>query len=519
MRPRLLLPILFFLNTSLAFSAEASLKNALALAKEGRNQEAALAFRSLLDSDPSNPVYLFNFANTLFVAGRYEDASLYYRKVTATKSPLAVPARLYLAKSLRKLKRYREAAKSLSPLETQKLPPALSRALAEEKAELAKARGRKASRPEAELALEEFKKGRYREAAEKLRAEASIRPQAELYLALALAEVRNGRPVEAEDALVQALALNPSKDLEESSRLLLLQLREGAWVPARHLIPEASIAAGYDSNYYADAENAFEEPTSKAVLMLNAGARHILKEREGFLWQNRYGLGWEGPTSPTNDRTLNYGLETEVILGKKKQLASAWLRFDHYFLPGTTYYYQPAIGFRGRTLRGHTELGLDYSFSLPTATEAAYGFLSGPVHDLHGSASVRNGPAVYGIGLYYQYAGSGDLSSDTALVPLRNHGFGPSAFYRNLLAPRLELYARLSYRFRTYTTLARPGDLKRKDHWKALLVQLEQYLGSGWRASLGASLAFNASTLGADAPDDKNYTQFSFLSALAWSLE
>lgn len=509
----LLLILVALLPAPLRAASDARLEEALRLAREGHTDAAHAALRRLVKEQPANQLYRFNLANTYYLRGELKAAADSFRQVALSPSPLRLPAALFEARALRRLGREKEAAAALARLGKEALPPALARAVEEEKAQLPPGR-------ESEAALAKLRAGNAAEAAAEFRAQAVASPRPELYLALAVAELRASRPAEAEAALLRALSLRPDPALEAEARALLLRVREGAWAPARRLHPELALHAGYDSNYYADADNAFESPSGKAVANAYAGARHVLRDRDSFLWQNRYALGWEGPVSPGADRVLSYGLETEAVLGGKRGLLAPSLRFDHYFTNGGgPYYYQPSAALRGRLGAGDYELGAEYSFSRPTAAADAYAFVSGPVHEAALEATRNEGSLAYGASLSWQHVGSGDLASGTDLMPLRHQGLGPSLFLRLFPAPAWELAARLSYRYRAYTTPSQPGGTLRRDHWKGGSLEARRRLGHGLRASLGLAAAFNASTLGPSGPDDKNYRQLSLLGGLTWSPE
>ena len=485
-------------------------RQAIELFGAGQYPESRRILERLVQAHPTRALYWFNLANSDYMLRDYAKALGAYRKVIALRSPLALPARLYVAKAYRKSGEHPSAVRELKRLDVEGLPPGIAAEMRSEidalQAELL------------EVGIELYRARRYPESLRQFDLALELGPDAETEMMKGLALLRLGEPGQAKKEF-SAILEDPyrpdlSPKLREDSQHFLRQIEKGDWPRELPYWLFVDVAGEYDSNVFGDAEG--DPSLSEPLISVDLGAGYRHTSLDPLLFRISYYFSWNEVIDDSSLRFLRNSIYGQMAWDQHGWLLEIRPGFRHEILGTDSFLAKPGIGAVVQKRLSRHRVGLRYDYTRNFAPSSTYDYLEGDVHA--GS-------------LYWRYArsrwlvevaatafreGIGDLLLSTGTLPLAQLSLGPRLHLSWSFAEAWSLQAATSYLFRDYENRAQPDNLSREDHQWNLSLRLSRRIRSGLGVFLSSSVVVNDSTLGSGSVRDRDYTQFIISGGLSW---
>lgn len=482
---------------------------AMAEAKLEKWRIAEEKFREVLRRQPDHTAARFNLGNTLYIQKRYADAAKEFERIVQQRGAFAPAAALMATKAYIAINQHRRAWATLESVRGMKSSPTLKLELAREHKQI-----------QAHVLMQEgseaYQAGNYEKALSLLLRADRAKPEYSSKIALGLVSRKLGRSDTAAKYFRDAEKL--SQDPAEKDLVKKLMLAETGTIDPRRkkILPTLSLSLGYDSNYFADADNLQEEPQEQMIFRAGAQAIHELMETTRWTFAARYLAAIEGPISSAEDRTAQLGVEGQALFSNNNWLVGGFPRINQYFQSTNLYYLKPELGLRLRRYWSRWEAALNYTLAYNSPQNADFDFLRGSTHERNIGIAWTNHRHAIGASMHFDSYNTGNLTSASQLIPLRHTSIGPTfeaSFYPNL---KWEITGSIFQRRKKFSTPALPGNLKRDDSLWSYLAQTSRQFSRDWKILLSAEFTKNTSTLGPTSVDDKNFRQFIFYSSIIW---
>jgi tetratricopeptide (TPR) repeat protein len=447
----------------------------------------------LTKAHPTRALYWFNLANSDYMLRDYAKALEAYRKVIALRSPLALPARLYVAKAYRQSEKHASAVRELKKLEVEGLPPGIAAELRSEIDTLQAVL--------LELGIDLYRAKRYREALRQFDLALALEPDAETEMMKGLALLRLGEPGEAKKEF-SAILEDPyrpdlSPQLRGDSKHFLRQIEKGDW-------PK-------DHPYWL-----FLDVAGEPLISVDLGAGYHHTALEPLLFRISYYFSWNEVIDHSSLRFLRNSIYGQMTWDQQGWLLEIRPGFRHEILGTESFLAKPGIGAVVQKRLSRHRVGLRYDYTRNFSHSSTFSYLEGDIHA--GSLYWRYDRSrwLVEVSAMAFKEGIGDLLLSTGTLPLAQLSLGPRLHLSWSFAKSWSLQAATSYLFRDYENPAQPGNLSRDDHQWNLSLRLSRRIHSGLGVFLSSSVVVNDSTLGSGSVRDRDYTQFIISGGLSW---
>jgi len=505
-----LLVIVFFISNrasaTLDQNSAVKFQTAITLFNEKRFAEAEQSLLQLNEISPEQPLILFNLGHSQYAQEKYREAFRSYRAVARLQTPLKPAARYYQARCLRWLNRPNRALRILRILLKQRLPENLTQLI---RSEIQQIQESKISEDNAQLALELYNAGRFREALTSLNQQKLTAPEqesdsvtADRELLRALILIRLNEIAQARQTLRRIRQNSTDSAVRSAATNLLLTIQPGRDDQIRDWwFLESGL--GYRKNPYFSAQS--EPRVDRGFYRLSGGAGYTHRLTTTQSLRPRVTFFFEDVFDEPNLRTL----DTSAAVAWERARDGILLRVSPYFSL-STWNDRASLhshGMRLGALRtaGQLELGGDFVFAWQRAIDTSLASLSGRTPRLR----LFSGISIFPVYLFFEWSLNEDAIGDLVYnngdtLPLAYWSHGPSVLINWRINPNWSSQSSVSLQLKSYKTPTQPGLEVRKDQTSALRTRLSRHIE---RLSLFLELGAieNSSTLGAEDPFDKNF--------------
>jgi hypothetical protein len=460
--------------------------------------ESAKLLTGLVRQNPQKSLYWFNLGNCAYMSHKYDVAMSSYRRTIALKSPLAPAAKLYLAKSLRQVGRYGEAAQIFNELTSHEAGPGIAREAA---ADLEALTGQQEFE---EGALAAYQASNYAETETRLRqkSESEISPSARLLLALSLAKQSKMNAAERVLKNLSAESGLASEDRTTVQELLKkVRYREVESKPYWTLL---DVSYGSNSNVYLDGKSV--APVSSAMTRAFLGAGYHFHQERTWSEKLGYFLAYENPQEAPELQTLTHTLQAPLLYQTANVSSSLTPYLQLQAWASTNVSNKVGLTWKNAYIGEDLEGGLDLDTASQSSMNESFRYLSGP------SSSLRPYAGWWGKNWYGQiywlagFEGMQDIVyGDGSRLPLTHTYQGPGL--RLVWKPwdTLNGIFNLGSVQRSYRNVSLPAATNRKDQEVDASLRLSYAVTPKLWVYALAEYATNDSTLGAADVRDKNF--------------
>ena len=495
-------------------NSDEAFRQAIELFEAGEYLESRRILERLTRTHPARALYWFNLANSDYMLGNYAPALEGYQKVIALRSPLALPARLYTARALRKTGQHASAARELNELQGTRLPPAMSAQLRSEIETLQAVL--------LEGGIDLYRAQRYTEALRELSLALEMGPDAEIELMKGLTLLRLNEPDKAKKAFDSVLEGTPPSDasarLREDSQHFLRQIEEGDWSTGRPYWVFLDLAAGYDSNIFGGSEDV--SSLSEPLISADLGAGYRIKALDPVLLQISYYFSWDEVINESSLRFLQNSIYGQMTWAHRDWLLEIRPGYRHQILGTESFLSKPGIGALVQKRLSRHRIGARYDYTRNLSPSLTFNYLEGDIHTGSIYWRYERPRWLTEVSALVFREGIGDLVLSTEepleVLPVAQVSVGPRLHLSWSLARRWSLQANTSYLYRDYDNPTQPDNETRRDQQWNLNLRLSRRIHSGLGVFVSSLVTVNRSTLGAGSVRDRNYTQFIISGGLSW---
>ena len=473
-------------------------------------QRARAVLERLTGTAPRNALYWFNLGNADYMLRDFAAAERCFLQLERLHSPLAPAALLYRAKAVRELGDAPRATALLQTLLQMKLPPAIRD---EASRDLLALQMPSDGESAGKSALEMYKQKRFKEALRILLASADSEqvPQDRdgALLLKAMIYIQLNRQDEAHEILRTFDGDDHASELHSLVASLLERIRDTYSRP-KWLFVET--AAGADSNV-----RRTETAEVGTVLFANVGGG-------GRLWsQNLWfvNMGYSGHYDEFfgHPDLRVYGHELQATLGRA--LGTDLFMLSPFFIEESWANVPTRLGSGGRlqlrTGSDRLEVGVTSELEGDRALSASQPYVAGTITRARVYLGSIHYPIYGQIRLDGEKQAIGDqYYSDGTVLPMGFVGWGPSGHLLWRLTREWALDFSLACSWRTYRTLAEPGDQVRRDHEFDFGTRLTRLFKSGPSLYLAMAATRNFSTLNDTATTGENFQRLQWLGGALW---
>jgi hypothetical protein len=465
----------------------------------------------LVRMSPAKGLYWFNLGNAEIKLKLWREAMRDYERVVKLESPLAGVAGIYLSKAARGQGNLETALKWMRWVERQSLPQNVKEVARDEAAYLQlefMSRG-----------LPAYESGSYGKAIESfelvtsLEGDRQLAAQANMMKGLSL--LRQDRTDQAEAEFQALISHEGVTGVQEYARYFSELSQQSARLDPPYWLT-LDLAVGADSNLFGDGISTINQGALVLPYFIGGGVRVFKSGLYSFaLGDNVSGEEAAGVPSARFFANTFWGVLKYQTPGWLVQLAP---QFDYTVLGAFPYALRPAISVSSQKVTGDERLGLTLSVAHQIPESDAYSYVGGNAWTLrafwiHRGSGWTGGPFVF-----ITRENSAPLPLATGTIPLGYTGAGPgfSGYLRPISG--WEFSGSISYAVKSYYDVSEPSGVSRSDNTFNFYGKAARRITRRFAPYASFDYTVNSSSLGATAPEDKNYTQLIVAMGVSWDV-
>jgi tetratricopeptide (TPR) repeat protein len=466
---------------------------------------------ALVRARPTKGLYWFNLGNAELKLKLWRSAMRSYERVVTLRSPLAPVAGIYLSKAARGQGSSDTSLRWVRWVAKRSLPPNVQQLAQDEAAYL--------QQDFMNEGMAAYESGQYAKAIEIFDKVASIdgdkqfAGQAGMMKGLCLL---NGDRSEQAEAQFQSLVSHEGITGVQDYARYFSRLSQQSNILDPPYWLTLDIALGANSNLYGDGISTINQGATVIPYFLGGGVR-VLKSG---LYSLAVGdnLTGEEPVGVPSARFFGNTLYSVVKYQTPGWLVQMAEQLDYTVLGNVPYTLRPSVSVSSQRVTGDERLGLTLSVAHQLPQSDMFQYVEGNAWSLrafwiHHGRGWTGGPFVYLI-----QENSAPLPLATGTVPLGYTGAGPG--FSGYLNPIYgwEISGSTSYAVKSFYDLSEPLNVPRSDNTLNVYAKAARRITRSFAPYISMDITVNSSSLGVNAPEDKNYTQFIVATGVSWDL-
>lgn len=463
----------------------------------------------LVKSKPKNSLYWFNLGNCAYMTAKYVHAQNYFKKVISLKSPLSVPAQLYLAKSFVKLGQPDNASAILEELRLSRLPPAILQEVENDLSKLS-------IQIEGEsLALANYQKGNYQLTENDLKKIDADNLSIDGRMLLGLTLIKQRKRTEAETAIQDLLRIGGLPSPTKEAALELLKKLRNNDTPVFPYWLFLDVSYGTNTNIYADGKS--QPAVSSALTRGTIGFGYHFNQEKKWSTKLGYLLAYEQPQEASDLKILTQTIQSTLLYQRTDLDLSVTPYLQSQIWDDTPVSQRLGALLRGTTIKSNYELGIDLDTASTKSVSEDYSYLSGS------SLFLKPYIGYWGQKMYFQFYyllgtdGTQDIVySDGSRLPLQQNYHGPGVKIIWKFSNKTAILSAVNYIVKDFKNTSLPEEKSRKDSEIGATLKWNYLIRPQISVYGLAEYIVNTSTLGANDVRDKNYQISIFSAGLSW---
>ncbi|PWU17982.1 MAG: hypothetical protein C5B49_07955 [Bdellovibrio sp.] len=473
---------------------------------------------NLIGHHRDNPLYWFNLGNVYFSLADYAQAVRAYSVVVQAekvgRTQLGPLARLYLAKTYRKMGDRASAKQLIVALQTETLPPNITKDVNDESLLLSEASELSES-PVLLEAMELYKDHRYQAALKEFELGLGEKLTAEAAMMIGLANLKLGDPHQAVLAFHRVLALNPSSELNEMANDFIHQIQADLWPRKYPYWLWLDVAGGYNSNYFENgaSESAIAEPGTQ--LGLGAGYR-FLKEEPWYL-NLGYQFSWLEVSNQPQARLMTHNVDLPLSYQTKTWLIQIDPTYVYQTLQSSPFLTKAGGNATVHRYFGELGAGIRYDYFHNKSNQTFYDYLTGDVQSLKLYFDYNAGDFYASLFYVAISENTGDMPYSNGVLPLADkiNGIGLTASY--FIGSWWQISGSAIEYFKTFDHVEEPDQTVRRDSQTYASLRLNYFSSPTLIWYFNQEATINHSTLGSGSVTDKNFNKSVTFLGVNWS--
>lgn len=495
---------------------ETAFKKAVELTNAADYEGSRIIFENLTKAYPDKALYWFNLGNNYFLLKQYSLAMTAYQNVIKLNSPLANPARFYIAKSFRKLKDLKRAEKILLFLKKTNLPPHLMNEVLSELSSIEEETTPKSQQKDDYLrrGIKLYESKDYDSALAQFNKSLQANSNPKTLMMRGLTQLQRNHPEEAREDFARILEAR-DESLKEDAQFFLKKIQNQNWEKKYPYWLFLDLAGGFNSNIYENGKS--ESIKSGATVQFLSGMGYHFFKGQPVSFKLGYQFYQEEILGSPEAKFLSHSLQSFLNYDTHDWFVQGSAILQSQTLGSDPFLTKKSLSLKIQRSFGKHDLGAFYKYTENNSRSDIYSYLSGPTNNL--KIYYNYNGTRYFVSLFASYTknGIGDLTyTSGAVLPLasnsRTVGLTLDYYPNNIW----ELFNTLSYSDNTYENRALPSGGQRFDNRTDNSTKVSYKIAPATKVYLSEEVSFNNSTLSQGNVADKNFDKFVTLMGITW---
>ncbi len=488
---------------------KSNFKNALTFFKKGDFLRSKKILSKLSEKYPDKALVWFNLGNAEFMLSNFENAIIAYKNVERLKSPLSLPAKIYVSKAQNRLNKCLEAAHTLKSVSTFKMTPGIKYEFNSVKNSINDCLMK--------IGLYYYKNEAYPESIIYFDTVLDLAQDANAEMMKGLALLKTGDSTTAKASFKKVIKYSddeiPDDEFKNFAKHFVEEIDDGKWLLTRDYMLRLFMGLGFNSNVYGIGDD--DEIFRRASFLFNVdGAYRLISKPsfssfiyDSFLFEMVFGLSdllflenilsfpliyFKDSVHFKIDPLVNYSFLEDKSFGLKV---------------GSEFLFQYGNKYR---------FGAFYSYLRDFSLNNTYEYLEGNYQETALFGSYTNHKFILKPGVKLSAEDIGVLEDGPYVLPLANISYGPTLYFNWIISKRLALKINNFFLIRNYDAISSPRAINRSDiKWQGD-IRLTINSSNDTGVFINLTTVVNKSNMRYSSIENKNYYQIIAFLGFSW---